>query len=69
MFNVNPAEVRRLMIEHGLTIRELSRAAQVTETTAAKFLRGAQCNARTLSKLARALGVSGEQLLRGGSNT
>ena len=63
MFEVNPAKITSLMFERGLTIRGLAQKAGLTETTAAKAIRGSQSNARTIGKLAAALGVKGEEIL------
>lgn len=63
MFNVDPTKIRNLMFERGLTIRGLAQKAGVAEMTAAKSIRGSQFNARTVGKIAAALGVKGEDIL------
>ena len=63
MFEVNPAKVKSLMFEQNMTIRALSQKAGLAELTTAKILRGSQSNARTIGKLAAALGVKGEELI------
>ncbi|MBR0061709.1 MAG: helix-turn-helix domain-containing protein [Selenomonadaceae bacterium] len=63
MFEVNPAKVKSLMFEKSLTIRGLAQKAGLTETTAAKAIRGSKSNAMTVGKLAAALGVRGEDIL------
>ena len=63
MFEVNPTKIKSLMFERGLTIRGLAQKAGLTETTAAKAVRGTQANARTVGKLAAALGVKGEEII------
>ena len=56
MFEVNPAKVKSLMFEKSLTIRGLAQKAGLTETTAAKAIRGSKSNAMTVGKLAAARG-------------
>ena len=69
MFNIDPIKIRNLMFEHGLAIRGLSQKAGLAELTTAKILRGSQLNARTIGKLAAALGVKGEEILMEGQES
>ena len=63
MFELDTAKIKSLLFARGLTLRGLAQAAKLTETTAAKVVQGSKANARTISKLAAALGVKGEDLI------
>ena len=53
-----------LMISRQMTARDVARAAQLTETTTQRLTKpGAKANARTVGKLAIALGVDGDELI------
>lgn len=63
MLEVNSARIRSLLLERSMSIRDLAKAAKLTEVTTAKALRGAKANIKTVGKLATALGVRGEEIL------
>ena len=65
MFELNTRAIRSLMIERQLTVRDVAKAANITETTAARLSRdGARANARTTGKLAHALGVDAKLIVK-----
>lgn len=65
MFELDSKTIRSLMLEKQMTLRDLARAATITETTAARLSRdGARANARTTGKLAKALDCEPEQILK-----
>lgn len=65
MFELDGKAIRGLLLEKQMTLRDLARAATITETTAARLSRdGARANARTAGKLAVAFGVNAEQILK-----
>ena len=67
MFELDGKAIRSLLIERQMTIRELAQRADVTETTAQKVTRGnAKTNARTTGKVANALGVTADKILKKG---
>lgn len=57
-------QCRRLMAEHGLTVRELVARSGLDHRTVKAVLRGARPQARTLHNLARGLGVPTSELFR-----
>lgn len=64
MFELNYKAIRRIMVEKGLTISDLSLSAPLTQTTVARLMRdGARANARTTGKLAAALGVDPKEII------
>lgn len=64
MFELDSSAIRSLLIERRMTIRELAQRADITETTAARLTReGSKSNAKTLGKVATALGVGGNELI------
>lgn len=66
MFDVDGEKVRAAMVERRLNVAALARAADVNQATAARLIReGAKTTAPTLAKIADALGVSWQQLLKG----
>lgn len=65
MFELDSKTIRSLMLEKQMTLRDLARAATITETTAARLSRdGARANARTTGKLANALGVDAKLIIK-----
>lgn len=65
MFELDSKTIRSLMLEKQMTLRDLARAATITETTAARLSRdGARANARTTGKLANALGVNAKLIVK-----
>lgn len=58
--------IERLMVEKKFTIRDLAKAASITEVTARRLMDGGRANLRTLSKVATALGVDYRALLTEG---
>lgn len=65
MFELDSKAIRSFMLEKQMTLRDMAKAANITETTAARLSRnGARANARTTGKLAKALNCAPEQLLK-----
>ena len=66
MFELDGVAVRSLLVERQMTLRDFAKNAGITETTAAKVSRGAKTNARTAGKVANALGVTADKILKKG---
>ena len=65
MFELNDKAIRSFMLERQMTLRDVAKAANITETTAARLSRdGARANARTTGKLAKAFDCEPEQILK-----
>lgn len=64
MFEIDSGVVRGLMLERQKTIKQLASDAKITPVTAARLIRGGRANARTTGKLAAALGVNGERIIK-----
>lgn len=67
MFEVDVKAIRAAMLAKQMTIRDLAKAAGVTETTAGKIFKGCstKLNGRIAGAVANALGLSPEQILKG----
>ena len=64
MFEVDTRKIASLMFDRQLTVRSVSTIARLTPTTTSKIIRGKVTpNAKTIGKLAQALGVKGEDLI------
>ena len=64
MFELDTKKIASLMFEKKLTVREVSAQAQLSPTTTSKLIHGKNySNAKTVGKLAQALGVKGEELI------
>lgn len=66
MKKLDGSMIERLMVEKKFTIRDLAKAASITEVTARRLMDGGRANLRTLSKVAAALGVDYRALLTEG---
>ena len=65
MFELDGKTIRGLLLEKKMTLRELAKAASITETTAQKISRdGARTNAKTAGKVADALGVDARTIIK-----
>ena len=65
MFEIDGKTIRGLLLEKKMTLRELAKAASITETTAQKISRGgARTNAKTAGKVADALGVNARTIIK-----
>lgn len=65
MFEMNTRKIACLMFDKQLNIRELAAQARLTPTTTSKLIRGkARPTAKTVGKLAQALGVNGEDIIK-----
>lgn len=60
--------VQRAMANKGMTGVELARVARCSSATITKIMRGGQCYASTIGKIAKALNVKGESLIKMGGN-
>ncbi len=60
---LNAERVRSLRLEHGMTKRDLARAAGISESTARSAERGIPVRGATGRKVARVLGVDPPQSL------
>ncbi len=67
MFEVNRSEILRLVMNQNSTLVEFSRRSGITLPTLRKIFRGnvKSFSLQTISKLANALGVVPESLLKG----
>lgn len=63
MFQIDSKKIRDSMFKKQFNIATLARAAQLTEKTVASLLNHRRANARTIGKIADALGVNGEDLI------
>ena len=64
MYELDTQKIASLMFEKALCGRDLAIQAGITPTTASKIIRGTtKSNAKTIGKLAQALGVKGEELI------
>ena len=67
MFKVNATKIRSLLFERGLTLKEFAQMAGVNGSTVRKATTdGETLNAKSLSALAKFLGVNGEELIQKG---
>lgn len=65
MFEIDTQKIASLMFDKQLTVREVSAQARLTPTTTSKLIRGkARPNAKTVGKLAMALGVNGAEIIK-----
>lgn len=65
MFELDSAAIRSLLLEKQMTLRDFAKTAGITETTAQKVSRAnAKANARTTGKIATALGVVANKILK-----
>ncbi|MBQ3444335.1 MAG: helix-turn-helix transcriptional regulator [Selenomonadaceae bacterium] len=65
MYELDTRKIASLMFDRQLTVRSVSTIARLTPTTTSKIIRGKVTpNAKTIGKLAQALGVKGEELLK-----
>ena len=65
MFEISSAAIRSLMIERQMTLNDFAKTASINPGTAAKVMRGdARINARTTGKIASALGVTADKILK-----
>lgn len=66
MFEINIKAISAAMLAKQMTIRDLAKAAGVTETTAGKIFKGCstKLNGRIAGAVANALGLSPEQILK-----
>lgn len=65
MFELDGKAIRGLLLERKMTLRAMARTAGVSETTAQKIARGgAKTNAKTAGKVADALGVVADKILK-----
>lgn len=65
MFELDGAAIRSLLVAQQMTLRDLSKAAGINPTTARKVMRGdVRTNAKTAGKIAQALGVSADRILK-----
>ena len=65
MFELNKRLVKVTMIAQQMTIRGLARKAQISEVTAAKVIKDGKATSKVTGKIAGALGLSPEQILKG----
>lgn len=64
MFELDTGKIASLMFDKQLTVREVSEQARLTPTTTSRLIRGkAKPNAKTVGKLAQALGVNGADII------
>ncbi len=64
MFKLDERKIRNLMFTLQLSGRALAKKAGLTPKTLGNLIRGkAKANARSVGKLAQALGVNGEEII------
>lgn len=64
MFKLNAKLVRRMMIERGLSLRQLAMQAGLNTATAGKLIRdGATASLKTIGVLAKFFNVDGDELI------
>ena len=64
MFKLNAKLVRRMMIERGLSLRQLAAQSGLNTATAGKLIRdGATASLKTIGTLAKFFNVDGEELI------
>ena len=66
MFELNKRLVKVTMIAQQMTIRGLARKAQISEVTAAKVIKDGKATGEVTGKIAGALGLSPEEILKEG---
>ena len=63
MFKVDDEKIRALMMKHGWTISDLSKATHLHDRICCKLINGGTANLKVIATAAQAWGVQGEELI------